>query len=68
MTKYKIIHQRDKCIGCGNCVAICPQNWEMTDDGKAEVKETEIDTLGCNKQAEEMCPVGCIQIKEIKSE
>lgn len=35
----KVIHQRDKCIGCGTCVAVCPSFWHMGDDGKASLKD-----------------------------
>ena len=63
MSKYKIVHERDKCIGCGACVNIC-DNWEMADDGKSKPKQTEIDELGCNKEAADACPAACIKIKE----
>ncbi len=60
----KIEQEHNKCIGCGNCVAVCPVNWEMGDDGKAKPKKTEVDDVGCNKEAEEGCPVQCIKIVE----
>ena len=53
----------DKCIGCGACEAVC-DNFELKDDGKVIVKEAEVDDIGCNKQAAEVCPVKCIHIKE----
>lgn len=61
----KIIHEREKCIGCGACVAICEDNWEMADDGKSSPKKTEISAneMECNKNAAEACPVQCIHIK-----
>ena len=34
----KIIHEREKCIGCGSCVALCPKFWEMEEDGKSSLK------------------------------
>ncbi|MCX8194134.1 MAG: ferredoxin [Candidatus Pacearchaeota archaeon] len=66
--KYKIIQDHEKCIGCGACVATCPDNWIMAKDGKAKPKKTEISEkeYQCNKQAAEVCPVNIIQIKEIK--
>jgi len=63
---FKIEFEKEKCIGCGSCAAICPENWELGSDGKAHPKETEIEKLACNKQAEEMCPVQCIHIKPVK--
>lgn len=70
----KIIHQIEKCIGCGSCVAICPQNWEIGDEGKAHLlnsktnkktnnEELEVKEIGCNQEAAEICPVQCIKIK-----
>lgn len=60
---YKIKYDREKCIGCGSCAAICPDNWRMDDDGKFSPIEIEIEKLGCNQEAERGCPVQCISIK-----
>ena len=70
-----IIHQINKCIGCGSCVSLCPKYWQMGEDGKAhllnskfdpkkeaELLEIEEKNIGCNKEAEEVCPVQCIKI------
>jgi len=73
----KIIHEREVCIGCGSCVALCPKHWEMAEDGKSsllnskENKETgnfEIETekLECNQAAADSCPVSCIKIENRK--
>jgi ferredoxin len=59
----KIVHEREKCIGCGACVAVCSENWEMDGD-KSKPLKTELDEIGCNKEAENSCPVNCIHIKE----
>ena len=69
----KVIQQRDKCIGCGTCVAVCPTFWHMGNDGKAELKdakdtgegkfELEIEYLGCNKEAASSCPVQIITVE-----
>jgi ferredoxin len=66
MPKYKITQERDKCIGCGMCASVCAENWEMKADGKSAPKKTEIDDIGCNKEAEDNCPVQIIHIKKIK--
>ncbi len=65
----KIIQEHEKCIGCGSCVAICPKYWEIGDDGKAklinsEANELEISKLECNQEAADACPVQCIKIKK----
>ena len=68
-TKYKIVHLRDECIGCGSCAAVCPENWFMADDGKASPKATVLKQLGNNQIAAEACPVQIIKIvKEDDSE
>ena len=56
---------KNQCIGCGACTAVCPSNWEMKDDNKAHPKEINIsdDKLKCNKSAEQVCPVQGIIIK-----
>jgi len=72
----KIIHEQWKCIGCGACEGVCPKYWGMGDDNKAKLKgakykdvsdgklgELEIKEAGCNKDAEEGCPVQCIHVK-----
>lgn len=67
MRKFKVNVDREKCIGCGNCVSVCPENFYLK-EGKAEAKkeiinETEYDS---NLEAAEMCPVEAISIEEIK--
>jgi ferredoxin len=66
MAKFNIIYKKDVCIGCGACASTCPDNWEMEegDDVKARVKSAEIEELGCNKEAEEVCPVDAIKVEE----
>lgn len=63
MGKFIIKFDKEKCLGCGSCVAVCPENWEMGSDGKAKPKQTEVEKLGCNKMAEENCPAKAIRIE-----
>lgn len=69
----KIIHEREKCIGCGSCVALCPKYWEMAEDGKAHLlnsiknpktgsDEREVERVECNQEAADACPVEIIHI------
>lgn len=69
----KIIHEREKCIGCGACAALCPKYWEMTEDGKATLLgskanpetgnyELEVDQADCNQEAVDGCPEQIIHI------
>jgi len=64
--KYKITVDKETCIGCGSCLAICPENFEMDEEGKSKVKNEEIEELGCNQQAADACPAGSIKIEKIK--
>jgi len=71
----KILHERWKCIGCGSCVAVDQDRWEMADDNFADLKgskhtqtpegtkeELVVVDVGKSKDAEEICPVNCIHI------
>lgn len=69
----KIIHDRDACIGCGTCAAVCSKYWTMASDGKSELKgakkgkdgyELEVNAIECNQDAAEACPVNCIHIED----
>jgi len=52
---------KEKCIGCGACVAICEKVFEMK-DAKAIVKKGQEKTkLPCTKDAIESCPVQAIK-------
>lgn len=62
---FKIILDKNKCIGCGTCAAVCPGNYELGKDGKARALKEEVESLGCNRIAEETCPVKAITIKSI---
>jgi ferredoxin len=55
----------DICIGCGLCVEICPEVYEMEDDlavAIVDVVPKELESA-C-KEAEEQCPVTAITTEE----
>ena len=57
---------KEKCIGCGMCVSLCTDVFELKDDGKSHIKEN-VDfgvNKDCIKQAVESCPVGAIENNE----
>jgi ferredoxin len=63
----KIIQDQDKCIGCGACVGVCPDNWQMTTVNgmtKSKPKKTQVKDIGCNQEAADVCPVKCIKIEK----
>jgi ferredoxin len=47
---------QNKCIGCGSCVSVCSEGFEMK-DGKAQVKNA---NAKCIKEAIDSCPVNAI--------
>ena len=55
---------KDTCIGCGLCPSVCPEVFEMENDGKAGVivEELSEDNLDCAKEGEASCPVNAISI------
>ncbi|HEY5326911.1 MAG TPA: ferredoxin [Mucilaginibacter sp.] len=70
----KIIHYRNKCIGCGICFELQPDLWRMSmKDGKAtllrstEKKDTFIipiagDLLQQSREVAKACPVNIIKV------
>ncbi|MBU3912979.1 MAG: ferredoxin [Nanoarchaeota archaeon] len=56
MAKIKI--DKEKCIGCGACEAVCPESFKM-DDGKAKFTGK---TGKCAKEAVDSCPVQAITL------
>ena len=68
MAKIKL--EREKCIGCGSCSALCPKYFEMIDDGKSHIigseknniEELEVAKIECAESASEACPTQCISI------
>lgn len=72
----KIIFNRNDCIGCGSCGAICPMFWEMAHDGKTdlvgsiknseekfELKISEAER-SANQEVADICPLQLIEIVE----
>ena len=78
MARFKIIHERPKCIACGSCAAVAPKYWEMSStDGLADLKgctmngeneERIVDEKEAvlNREAADVCPVQIIHVDEIK--
>lgn len=73
----KIIHEREKCIGCGACAVVCSRYWQMAEDGKSKLLganinqktgnyELLVERIECNQEAADSCPVNIIHIKSKK--
>ena len=62
----KVKVNRDSCIGCGACAAICDDVFEIDDEGLSTLKTEDVEDD--NKQevqdAADSCPTGAIEVEE----
>jgi len=64
---WKVWVDQDVCIGDAICASLCPDVFEMNDEGKSTpiVDVIEDESLyNCATEAAEACPVSCIHIEE----
>ncbi len=60
----KVTVDEETCIGCGVCVSVCPDVFEMNDDSIAVVIEgADCEGCGCCEEAAENCPVQAITVE-----
>ncbi|CEN78094.1 ferredoxin [Paraclostridium sordellii] len=61
----KAFVDKDVCIGCGACTGICPEIFEMEDDGLAIAKEGAIpaELEESAVEAQDGCPVSAITVE-----
>ena len=57
----KVVLIEDRCIGCGACMSIAPENFTFNDEGRAEIISETINNEAI--EASEMCPVSAIIIE-----
>jgi len=80
MKKYKIVYEREGCIGVAACVAVNPEIWEMDEFNKAKLLQGSFneDTgkferiidekdLKVNIEAAQVCPVNVIHIIDLET-
>jgi len=73
----KIRHDKNKCIGCLACTAVCSTFFQQDDDGKVAlvingkkvdyvdgIAEVEVDNLDCAEEAQAVCPTGAIEVEK----
>lgn len=61
----KVEIDRSGCIACGLCAEICPEVFQMADDGLAEAYESPTEeNIDVAHEAEESCPVSVIHVEE----
>ncbi len=81
MAKYRVVVDRQTCIGCGVAPAVCSDVFILDENTgknmvveKYAVETTNEVSIGivpeelyeCVKKAAEACPVGAIKIEEVK--
>lgn len=79
MAKYKVVLEREKCIGAATCVAVYPERWELQEDAKVDLKADDVKKENSNqvlwiteeelekfKESAEVCPVNVIHIYDEK--
>jgi len=54
---------KEKCIGCGVCISLCPEVFEINEEGKSQIKKGADlnENKNCIKEAKESCPVEAIE-------
>ena len=62
----KAIVNKDLCIGCGACAAICPEEFEINDDGLSESLNEKVndENISAVKEAVDNCPTSAISTEE----
>ncbi len=59
---YQVIVDEEKCVGCEECVDVCPVDVYEMQDGKSVAVNAE-ECLGC-ESCVEVCEAGAITIEE----
>ena len=62
----KVKVNKDACIGCGACGAICDEVFEINDEGLSEAKVEEVkeELQDEVRDAADSCPTGAIEVEE----
>jgi ferredoxin len=61
----KISIDEESCVGCGNCVEICPDVLEMQDNlAVAKITDVPGNLQACCREAADSCPVEAVIIEE----
>ena len=60
----KPVVDEELCIGCGNCVEICPAVFQLKEEKSLVMDPEACEFIGCCEAAEENCPVEAITIEE----
>lgn len=59
----KVAVDQDTCIGCGSCVSICPDVFQLNDEGFSNViAQPDESNEASAREAADSCPVDAISI------
>ena len=61
MAKIPVVNQ-EECVGCGDCVEICPDVFPLNDNDVAQVHDPKGGTEEDIQEAIDSCPVGVYQL------
>ena len=65
MEKLKAVVKKEKCLACGGCISVCPQDAILMISSKAVVNEEQCNSCSiCVKT----CPIGAINWEGKKDE
>lgn len=61
----KVKVNKDACIGCGACAAICDEVFKINDEGLSEAKVEEVkeELQDEVRDAADSCPTGAIEVE-----
>lgn len=62
----KIYIDKENCIGCGSCAALAANTFELSDEGKATVRDENGDNAETVLSAAKACPVSVITVSDDK--
>jgi ferredoxin len=60
----RVFVDKDLCVGCGLCTAVCDEVFRMDSEGKADVLMDSNPDQPCVKEAIDGCPAEAISIEE----
>lgn len=58
-----IVIDEEACMGCETCVEMCPDVFEMTEDGEKAIVIDEDSKADCVEESIDACPAEAIEIE-----